>query len=186
MSVFFVHLKHAVAAVCLCFAVAGAVSAQEGRAAFLLEELRTAEADQIAGILESLDALWMQSGSPAIDLLLRRGEDALAEGAAEVALEHLTAAVDHAPEFAAAREARARAHYRLDQIGPALEDIRAALALNPDHIGAIRGLALILEKLERFEDALALQHRLLDMMPAAEDVMAAIGRLETQLRGRDA
>lgn len=186
MSGLFVYLKRAVAAVCVCFALSVAGNAQEGREAFLLEALSSAEASEIAGILDSLREIWGQSGSPAIDLLLRRGEEALDAGVPEVAVEHLTAAVDHAPEFAAAREARARAYYQLDHIGPALDDIRVVLALNPRHIGAMNGLATILEDVGRIEEALAVQEKLLEMMPAAENVMAAIGQLETQLSGRDA
>ena len=42
----------------------------------------------------------------------------------------------------------------MGQIGPALADIQDTLALNPRHYGAMSGFAVILEELDRPQDAL--------------------------------
>ena len=68
---------------------------------------------------------------------------------AKLAIEHFTALVDHAPEFAEGYNARATAYFQNGQYGPSLEDIRQTLMLNPRHFGAMSGLALILEELGR-------------------------------------
>ncbi|WP_440227336.1 hypothetical protein, partial [Escherichia coli] len=86
-----------------------------------------------------LSNLWSQSGSPAVDLLLRRGQDALEAGAPEVAVEHFTAAIDHAPAFAEGYAGRAAAYYLTGRVGPAIDDLRAALVLEPRHIAALQG-----------------------------------------------
>ena len=52
---------------------------------------------------------WSKSGSPAMDLLLQRGRDALQAGEVGAAIEHLTALTDHAPDFAEGWNARATA-----------------------------------------------------------------------------
>ena len=41
---------------------------------------------------------WSKSGSPAMDLLLKRGEEALDQGDAVTAIGHLTALVETAPD----------------------------------------------------------------------------------------
>ena len=83
--------------------------------------------------------------SAAIDLLLRRGQDALEAGDAPAAIEHLTAAIDHAPDFAEAYAARAGAYYLTNRAGPAIDDLRQALVLNPHHWEALSGFAIVLE-----------------------------------------
>ena len=58
----------------------------------LIEDLPNWEIVQQEIMLE-----WSRSGSPTMDLLLRRGRDALEAGNTELAIEHLTALTDHAP-----------------------------------------------------------------------------------------
>ena len=74
----------------------------------LLAALAVTDARNAQRIARELAALWDRSGSPSMDLLLRRGRDALERGEAEVALEHLTALTDHAPGFARGWSERAR------------------------------------------------------------------------------
>ena len=62
----------------------------------LLTQLQTAD-PQSAGRLErKIWREWSKSGSPAFDLLLQRGRDALDAGDTDAAIEHLTALIDHA------------------------------------------------------------------------------------------
>src|SRR5690606_3470319 len=95
-------------------------------------EWRLAEAD----ILRE----WSKSGSPAMDLLLKRGREAMEAGDLKAAIEHLTALTDHAPEFAEGWNARATAYFLAGAFGPSVDDIRHTLALNPRHFGALAGL----------------------------------------------
>lgn len=154
------------------------------READLLRQLAEAEDVQAAARVESaLAALWSQSGSAAVDLLLRRGADALEAGSPEAAIEHLTAAIDHAPAFAEAYAARAAALYLTNRVGPALDDLRQALVLNPRHMGAMAGFAVLLEEMGREEDALEVWRGVAAMDPQDEDAQASVGRLGLLLDG---
>lgn len=164
--------------------LAAPLQAQADREADLLRQLSEAETPEAARRVESeLDALWSQSGSAAVDLLLKRGQDALEAGDPEAAIGHLTAALDHAPGFAAARVARAAAYYATNRIGPALDDLREALLLNPNHTEALTGFAVLLEEMGREEGALELFRRVQAMDPQDEAVAEAVRRLAVRLEG---
>ena len=150
----------------------------------LFEELQQAEPEDASRIEGQIVALRGKSGSAALDLLMKRGEDALAQGDTQVALEHFSALVDHDPQFAEGYNGRATAYYLTGRFGPALDDIRAALRLNPRHFGALRGLAIILEELERPEQSLEIYREVLAINPHAEGVTEAVDRLKIELEGR--
>ena len=155
------------------------------READLLAQLAEAETPEAAALIEGeIRGLWSRSGSAAIDLLVRRGQDALGAGAPEVAIEHFTAAVDHDPAFAEARAGRAAAYYLTGRIGPALDDLRSALVLNPNHFEALKGFAVLLEELDRPGDALEVWRRVADMNPQDAQAAEASERLALSLEGR--
>ncbi|MCF2904516.1 tetratricopeptide repeat protein [Octadecabacter sp. CECT 8868] len=159
------------------------VWSQTERLDTLFERLLEAEPEDVARIEDQIMTEWSKSASPAMDLLLRRGEDAIDEGMPEVALEHFSALVDHAPDFAEGYNARAAAYYQLGLYGPAIDDLRQVLVLEPRHFGAMIGVAVILEELERPEDALEVWQRVAAFSPSAPEVAAMIERLEVQLSG---
>ena len=163
---------------------AGPVAAQGEVLDRLFADLAEAGPEEAARIEGQIAAQWSRSGSAAMDLLLQRGEDALEEGEVQAALEHFSALVDHDPAFAEGYNGRATAYYLSGLYGPALEDIRAALRLNPRHFGAMRGLAIILEELDRPEQALEVYREILALHPHAEGVADAVSRLHTTLEGR--
>lgn len=157
----------------------------EEREADLLRQLAEAESpDAASRIDEQLRGLWSRSGSAAIDLLLRRGRDALEGGAPDRAIDHFTAALDHAPDFAEAYVGRASAYYLTNRAGPAIDDLRQALVLNPNHWEALQGFAVILEEVGRPEDALELWRRVHDMHPQNPQATQAVARLERSLDGQ--
>ena len=149
----------------------------------LFDRLAEADAEETAQIQGQIAAQWARSGSAAMDLLLTRGEDAMESGETELAIQHFSALIDHAPAFAEGYNGRATAYYLTGQIGPALADIRRALALNPRHFGAMSGLAVIFEELDRPEEALAVYRSILDIAPHAEGVSDAVSRLSVKLDG---
>jgi Tfp pilus assembly protein PilF len=118
-----------------------------------------------------------------MDLLLERGREALEAGEIDVAIEHLSALVDHAPDFAEAYNARATAYFQAGHYGLALEDIRQTLARNPRHFGAMSGLALILEEIGEEKGALEAWRGVEALHPQREGVRQAIERLERQVEG---
>ena len=127
---------------------------------------------------------WSKSGSPTVDLLLRRGQEAIARGDFERAVGHFSAVIDHAPDFAEGYNGRATAFFQMGRYGESIEDIRQTLLRNPRHFGAMIGLAVIFEQLGRNDEALQAYHRVQALAPAMANVQDAINRLEQQLTGQ--
>ena len=147
----------------------------------LFARLAQAEGRELARIEDQIWRKWSQTGSPALDLLLRRGRAAVDAGQNDVAIEHLSALMDHAPEFAEAYNIRATAWFREGHYGPALEDIRMALMLNPRHFDALSGLAIILDEMGKSRDALAAWRLVEALHPNRDGLAETIARLEREL-----
>ncbi len=175
--------KHIVAAFVLLLGFSAPGAAETDRLDSLFTDLKTADTEQAARIEAQIRDAWSRSGSPAMDLLLRRGSEALEAGEVKVAAEHLTALIDHAPEFAEGYQARATAYFAQDLYGPALDDLRRALVLNPRHFGAMAGFARILQELDRPLEALEVYRKIEQISPNSPDLAQAIERLEVQLEG---
>ena len=159
-------------------------TADEARLDELLEQLKQADETTFQWVEDRIFEEWSKSGSPSMDLLLQRGQDALEAGEAEVALEHLTALIDHAPDFAEGYNARANAYYTLGMIGPAIDDLRQALVLNPRHFGALLGFGYMLEELGREDEALEVYRQVQAIHPMSPDVGMAIDRLALKYEGQ--
>ena len=163
---------------------ASMATAQTAELDGLFDELAQAGPEEARRIEGQIDTAWSRSGSPAMDLLLKRGTDALEAGDLDAALDHFGALVDHDPTFAEGYNGRATALYLTGRIGPALADIRTALVLNPRHFVAMRGLAVILEEVDQPREALEVYRSVLALNPHAEGVADAILRLEIALDGQ--
>ncbi|MBI1416151.1 MAG: tetratricopeptide repeat protein [Limimaricola sp.] len=177
-------IKYIVTALGLCLALVPGAWADQARLDQLFDQLKNATPENHDAIEKSIYDAWSQSGSATIDLLLKRGQDALQAGDAQAAVEHFTAAIDHAPDFAEAYDGRASAYFQLDLVGPALDDLRQTLVLNPRHFGAMRGIAIIMEEIGNDRQALAVYQAALALDPMATDVQDAITRLQQKLEGR--
>lgn len=150
----------------------------------LLERLRTADPADAARIARELQAEWSKSGSAAMDLLLRRGREAMARQDWQAAIEHFTALTDHAPEFAEGWSERARAFFNAELFGPAVADLERALALNPNDFNAIFGLGQVFEFFGDPERAYAAYERAEAIHPHHEEVTKALDRLSTKVEGQ--
>lgn len=128
---------------------------------------------------------WSKSGSAAMDLLLQRGRDAMAAGDTKQAIEHLTALVDHAPEFAEGWNARATAYFQAGLYGPSVADIARVLALNPRHFGAMAGFGRILQDADRPDQALTLYDAALAIHPGLDGIKQAADRLRAKTAGQE-
>lgn len=160
-------------------------AAEQARLDRLFAELKEAAPEQALVVAKEIELEWSKSGSAAMDLLLRRGWDALEAGETAHAIEHFTAVTDHAPDFAEAWHARAVAYTRAQLYGPAIADLERALALSPRHFNAIYGLGVILEEMGRPEMAQEAYEAVLDIHPHQTEVQEALKRLAPQLSGQD-
>ena len=180
------HIVAAILPILLAMSAAALPAlAEPSRLDSLFERLQATDDANARQIEREIWIEWSKSGSPAMDLLLERGRNAMAEGDTAAAIEHLTALIDHAPDFAEGWNARATAYYQAGEFGPAIADIGHTLTLNPRHFGALAGLGAIFEELERPKQALEVYHAALAINPHQAGVVESVDRLEAQLRGQD-
>jgi len=151
----------------------------------LFEQLKAADAQNVDAIEQEIVAQWSRSGSPAADLLLQRGREAIVAGDLGAAIAHLTALTDYAPNFAEGWNARATAFFQAGMLGPSVDDIGKVLALNPRHFGAMSGMALILEELGDPVRALKMYRQIEVLAPHRPSVTDAIERLDKETDGQD-
>ena len=163
----------------LCSGLPGAAAGLDE----LFDKLKTAEPAAAGRLERQIWREWSKSGSAAMDLLLQRGRDAMEAGDTAAAIEHFTALIDHAPEFAEGWNARATAYFQAGLYGPSVADIQHVLALNPRHFGAMAGFARILEDTEQPERALQLYQAALAIHPNLDGVRDAVERLRNKAAG---
>lgn len=144
----------------------------------LLAELAEPGREDWEKVEDQINRIWTKSGSPAMDLLLRRGNEALEAEDFDGALEHFSALTDHAPDFAEGWNARATTFYLMGEYSLAIADVEHVLALNPRHFGALSGLAFMFEQMD--EPALALDalHAAQKLNPNRPNINEAVTRLE--------
>jgi tetratricopeptide (TPR) repeat protein len=179
-------LNRVVAAVLLLFLNCAVAAAQDqAKLDGLFDRLKTAGPEEAGRIESEIWIEWSKSGSPALDLLLQRGRDALALGDTTLAIEHFTAIIDQDPMFAEGWNARATAFYQAGEFGPSVSDIAHTLQLNPQHFGAMSGLGTILEEAGKPERALEVYRAALAINPQMQSVIEAVKRLETESTGQE-
>ena len=165
------------------FSLPVATSAED-RAEALLDELAQAEDATEAQRLENRSfAEWSKRGSPAMDLLLKRGTDALEVKKWDAALEHFRALTDHAPNFAEGWYGLALAYYEKGRFGPSLDALERVLALNPRHFAALKGVGALNEQVGKPHLAYQAYERVLEMRPHEPEVIEALKRLEVKVKG---
>lgn len=146
----------------------------------LFEALKLAPTDEAARAVEAqIWQAWLQQGSPAVQLLMRRGMRHLHASALEDALEDFDAVIALAPELAEGWNKRATVYFLRGEHDNAARDIAETLAREPRHFGALAGLSQVHEArgdlvaaLRAFEAALAIHPRL----PGAEDRLKELRR----------
>ena len=179
-------LNRIVAALLLLFLTCAAALAEDtAKLDGLFDRLKTADEAEAGRIETEIWIEWSKSGSPAMDLLLQRGKDAMNLGDTAQAIEHFTALIDHDPDFAEAWNARATAYYMAGDFGPSVADIAKVLTLNPRHFGALSGLAMILEETGKPERALEVYKAALAIHPHLQGAAEAVERLETEAEGQE-
>ncbi|MGJ8618195.1 MAG: tetratricopeptide repeat protein [Sulfitobacter sp.] len=150
----------------------------------LLERLRSASAIDAPRVEREVETVWSRSGSAAMDLLLKRGREALDKGNIQLAIEHFTALTDHAPDFAEGYHMRAQAYFRANLYGPALDDLETTLSLNPDNFNAIFGFAVMVQEFGNLPRAAELYRRVLAIHPNHENAKAALDAMKRDGIGR--
>lgn len=184
----YANLKAIVAATLLTVTISMPLAISAGEKTVesdLLAQLVSADADTARRLDRELQALWRKSGSAAMDLLLTRATRAMAAGDLPLAIDHLTALTDHAPDFSRGWYERARAYHALGAYGPSVADLERALALNPNDYNAIYALGTVFEQFRAPERAYEAYLRAKAIHPHHEEVLSALDRLRRDVAGRD-
>ena len=125
-----------------------------------------------------------KSGSDTADLLMSWADKAIEEKTYPLALDILDQIVLLRPTFAEAWNKRATVHYILDDYGSSVSDIRQTLAIEPRHFGALAGLGIILQGMDRKDAAIQAYQRALEINPQLDKVRESLERLEKEVAGR--
>ena len=178
------YLNHTVAALLALVMFSLPVGA-ETRLDALFSQLDGAAPAEARRIAAEIEMEWSRSGSPAMDLLLRRGEDALEAGDPKMAIAHLSAAIDHAPGFAEAWHVRSAAFFEQKRYGLALRDLAQVIVLEPRHFNALYGLGVVFEQTGRIALAQEAFMRAHTIHPHHEALSEALERVSRKLGGTD-
>lgn len=151
----------------------------------LFAQLAAAKTEEEGRAFErAIQSIWLDSGSPSIDLLMSRGLDALGEQNYDRAYFYFDEVVTLAPGFAEGWNKRAAIQYIRDDYAAALHDLEQVLRLEPRHYEAIAGLGIILEELGDKKGALEAYRRALALDPWLRDGKIRIAPLELEVEGR--
>ena len=155
----------------------------------LLAELYThlaqsQDATQAAPIAETIEGLWLQSGSDTIGVLMGRSAKAINEQKNDLALQLLDAVVELAPDYAEGWNRRAYVYFLQNNYEGAIGDLRRALALDPNHFKALEGLARILRDSGQKKNALQAYKQILKINPFQEGAKEAVDELSVEVEGQ--
>jgi tetratricopeptide (TPR) repeat protein len=151
----------------------------------LYAQLATADDEGSAkAIADSIERVWLHSGSPTVDVLLGRAMKAISKKNYDLALTFIDHVVEQAPDFTEGWSRRAFVHFQRNQVTLALGDLRRALALDPNHFKALDGLSQVLREIGERKAALAVLRKLQDVHPYWTGVGQAIEELKREVEGQ--
>jgi tetratricopeptide (TPR) repeat protein len=122
-----------------------------------------------------------RSGSDTADLLVSWATKSMEDKDYPLALDILDQAIMLKPDFAEAWNKRATVYYLTDDYSASIADIRQTLALEPRHFGALAGLGMIFQAMDRDEEAAEVFRRTLEINPQLDKIKESLERLEKEL-----
>ncbi|HZZ25691.1 MAG TPA: tetratricopeptide repeat protein [Roseiarcus sp.] len=143
------------------------------------------DADETGGIITLLLHSYSESGSDTADLLLRRARHAIGIEQYSDALKILDATIALLPDWAEGWNARATARYLDDDYNGSMADIAQTLKREPNHLGALMGMGMILEARGKREEALKVYERALAIAPHWRNAQEAADKLKAALAGNE-
>jgi tetratricopeptide (TPR) repeat protein len=150
----------------------------------LFADLAKADSEEDAGAIESrLEALFLQSGSPTVDLLMTRSQSALKSGDTDTARKVVDAVTRLAPDFAEGWHMRAQLQAAAGDDAGALVSLQKTIALNPREFNALAHLADMLGEYGDKKGALSLYRKVQKLDPSNDDVGRAVRKLSREVEG---
>jgi len=147
----------------------------------LFGQLRQADDEKSVQLLENaIQALWLRSGSPTADLLMKQAGDAMGEQQYGAALVIMDTVVEQHPDFAEGWNRRATLHFLRGDFTSSLRDIDQVLSLEPRHYGALSGQGAIFKQRGDGRKALRALRRARTVNPKLKNVNERIRELEQE------
>ncbi|MBV1701725.1 MAG: hypothetical protein KGQ46_07900 [Hyphomicrobiales bacterium] len=153
----------------------------DGLYARLASATNLAESD---ALLAEIHGILMQSGSATADLLMARAGQAAHAGKDEVAKQIFDRIIDLDPDWAEAWNQRATFRFVQKDNNGSMSDIAHVLQLEPRHVGALTGMAYILEGRGLDKDALQVFRAILKIDPSLVDIQKKVKKLDLKVEGR--
>jgi tetratricopeptide (TPR) repeat protein len=130
-------------------------------------------------------ALWLESGSDTIDLLMAWSLKALDDKDYPRALDFLDRVVTMKPDYVEGWNKRATAYFLTEDYGQAVADLQRALIIEPRHFGALSGLGTILHEIGEDTKAIDAFNQALALDPYLEGVKKALTAIHKDTDGND-
>ncbi len=157
---------------------------EERNAGSLLDALAESEDDQSADVLaRQIQALWNQSGSESVDLLMHRSTLAIRTRDYLLALDLLDTVIALAPHYAEGWNRRATVHFLRDDYALSIADVEQVLRLEPRHFGALSGIGIILDELGQDEQARLFLREALRVHPHLTGARQRLDAIDRRLLG---
>lgn len=135
-------------------------------------------------IEEKIGALFMQSGSASVDLLMSRAAAAQAAGDRDTARKLVDAVTDVAPNYAEGWHSRAGLQRASGDDSGAMVSLERVILLNPRHFGALAELGNMLEDYGNKAAALKLYRKALEYDPQLEGARRHVDALTREVEGQ--
>jgi tetratricopeptide (TPR) repeat protein len=151
----------------------------------LFAQLAQAQSPEDAKPIEDrIAALFEQSGSASIDLLMARGSAALAAGDEETAKKLFDTVTYLAPRYAEGWHQKAQLEVEGGNDEAAMISLQKTITLNPRHFEALSQLGDMLEEYGRKDGALQMYKRALALDPQLEGAAKHAHELEKAVEGQ--
>jgi tetratricopeptide (TPR) repeat protein len=158
----------------------------KAEAARLLDALRTVPNAEDAALIEThVLQLWSSEGSPAVRLLVQRGQRELQAGANEDADKDFGAALLLDDSLVMAWQGRAEARQALGNTGGAIADLAEAVRRQPHDFAAYRTLAGIAVLQKNWKAALGAWEELLSFDPKTQGADQRLRELKAKALGEE-
>jgi len=157
---------------------------REARLRDLFKRLRKEEDAADANLIaEEVWAIWLTSGSPSVDLTLRRGSAAQKAGDTELARRMYNHVMALSPDYAEGFARSGRLAYEQGDYNRAVVETTQALILEPRHFYALWTLGNILERLGKNDEALEAYRKANDIYPSLQILKDRVGSLDDEIAG---
>jgi tetratricopeptide (TPR) repeat protein len=152
----------------------------------LLASLKSETDPDAASEMENaILALWLESGSDTVDLLMQWTLNAMEEKQFPRALDFLDRVILLEPDYVEGWNKRATVYFLMDDYGQSIADIGKVLELEPRHFGALSGLGIMMRSIGDDDRAIAAFREALAIDPHLKNIREELESLEAETAGED-